>query len=114
MRTDQQLFSVIVSNLIDNALKYGASEAEIQVTVNAASHRGAPGVCVTVGNLIGAVGTPDPKHVFKKYYRAPGAQGKIGSGLGLHIAAGFARKLGGQLRYTPTAEQVKFTLWIPA
>ena len=52
--------------------------------------------------------------VFKKYYRAPGAHGKVGSGLGLHIAEGFARKLGGRLRYIARDDKVNFELWIPA
>jgi signal transduction histidine kinase len=114
VRTDQQLFSVIISNLIDNALKYGSHDGVVQVTIDSASNKGATGVQVTVSNFAGTAGMPDPKRVFRKYYRAPGAQGRIGSGLGLHISAGFARKLGGQLRYTPLAEQVQFTLWIPA
>ena len=114
VRTDAQLFSVIISNLIDNALKYGSHDGVVQVTIDTAANKGATGVQVTVSNFAGTAGMPDPKRVFRKYYRAPGAQGRIGSGLGLHIAAGFARKLGGLLRYTPLAEQVQFTLWIPA
>jgi signal transduction histidine kinase len=114
VRTDPQLFSVIVSNLIDNALKYCATDALVEVRIDSALQRGIPGVLVEVSNLSGPAGMPDPRKVFRKYYRAPGAHGKIGSGLGLHIAAGFAKKLGGRLRYLPTDEKVKFTLWIPA
>ncbi len=114
VQTDQQLFSVIVSNLIDNALKYGAADALVQVRIDSALQRGVPGILVEVSNFPGAAGMPDPRKVFRKYYRAPGAHGKIGSGLGLHIAAGFAKKLGGRLRYLPTNEKVKFMLWIPA
>ncbi len=111
--TDRQLFSVIVTNLIDNALKYGAPGADIQVSIATTTQRSKQGLQVAVSNPVGTAGMPDPKHVFKKYYRAPSAQGKVGSGLGLHIAHGFARKIGGRLRYIPTAEEVNFELWIP-
>jgi signal transduction histidine kinase len=114
VRTDQQLFSVILSNLVDNALKYGSPDRQVHLVCESASQRGAPGVQVTVSNSVGMTGVPDPRQVFRKYYRAPGAQGKVGSGLGLYIAAGFASKLGGKLSYTPLLEQVQFTLWIPA
>jgi K+-sensing histidine kinase KdpD len=112
-RTDRQLFSVIVANLIDNALKYGAPGAEVQVAIDPNAQGGAPGLRIEVSNAVGAAGKPDPKRVFKKYYRAPSAQGKVGSGLGLHIADGFARKIGGRLRYIPMADKVNFELWIP-
>jgi signal transduction histidine kinase len=112
-RTDRQLFSVIVSNLIDNALKYGAPGAVIQVAVEPVAQHGKPGLRVAVSNPVGTAGMPDPKRVFNKYYRALSAQGKVGSGLGLHIAQGFARKIGGRLRYIPMADQVNFELWIP-
>jgi len=114
MRTDQQLFSVILSNLVDNALKYSAPDTPVQVVCESAYRQRVFGVQVTVSNFVGTAGMPDPRLVFRKYYRAPGAQGKVGSGLGLYIAGGFARKLRGELKYTPSPEQVKFTLWIPA
>ena len=114
VRTDQQLFSVILSNLVDNALKYGAPDTQVHLVCESATRPRATGVQITVSNSVGTTGAPDPKLVFRKYYRAPGAQGKVGSGLGLYIAAGFASKLDGKLSYTPLAEQVKFTLWIPA
>jgi signal transduction histidine kinase len=56
---------------------------------------------------------PDPKRVFKKYYRAPGAYSKTGSGLGLHIAQSIVRKLGGWMRYQPVGNQIRFEVWIP-
>jgi signal transduction histidine kinase len=105
--------SVIVSNLIDNALKYGANGADIQVAVDPTAQHGKPGLRIAVSNSVGSAGMPDPKRVFNKYYRAPSAQGNVGSGLGLHIAHGFARKIGGQLRYIPLAGKVNFELWIP-
>lgn len=111
--TDAQLLSVILSNLFDNAIKYGKPESAVVVNATAFSDKGIPGIQVAVGNMPGSAGMPDPKRVFSKYYRAPGAHNKTGSGLGLHIAFGFARTIGGWLRYAPHADEVRFELWIP-
>ncbi len=74
---------------------------------------GQDGLSIVVANCPGRAGMPDPQRVFQRYYRAPGAHSKTGSGLGLHIAEGFARMLGGKLSYQPKASTVKFALWIP-
>jgi len=113
-RTDCQLFSIILGNLVDNALKYGAADSGVSVRITRAQKNGRDRILVEVSNRIGSAGIPDPRRVFKKYYRAPGAHGKIGSGLGLHIAKGLATKIGGELHFHPASDQVQFALWIPA
>ncbi len=112
-RSDPQLLQVILGNLIDNALKYGASRHPVNIAAQPASRKGQPGIRVAIANSPGPAGLPDPARVFRKYYRAAGAHGKTGSGLGLHLAEGFARKLGGELRYLPGTDTVRFELWIP-
>jgi len=113
VQTDPQLFKVVVGNLVDNALKYGAPGSTVHFQAMAAEHQRKPGVGITVANQVGSVGTPDVRQVFRKFYRAPGARGKTGSGLGLHIAEGMARLLGGNLKYSMQGDTVQFTLWIP-
>lgn len=113
VRTDRQLLSVILGNLIDNALKYGESGSTVGVNITLVQKKGRDRILVEVSNRAGSAGVPDLHQVFKKYYRAPGAHGKTGSGLGLHIAQGFAQKIGGELRFQPSPDQVQFALWIP-
>lgn len=111
--TDSQLVGIILGNLFDNAIKYGARDGKVTVVATSAQHKGKPGIRIEVTNAAGAAGMPDAKKVFRKFYRAAGARGKSGSGLGLYIAAGLAAKIGGRLRYQPGADEVKFELWIP-
>ena len=111
--TDAQLLNVILTNLVENALKYGAKATPIDIRVTPAVDAGRAGLQVEIANATGAAGRPDPQLVFSKYYRERGAQGESGSGLGLYIAAGLARKIGGVLRYRPTHDHIVFTLWIP-
>ena len=112
-KTDVQLLEVALDNLIGNALKHSAPDSPVSVHAMEAKRRLRKGICIAVANAPGASGFPDPGQVFHKYYRAAGAHGKSGSGLGLHIAHGCARNLGGALRYRPTPESVRFELWIP-
>lgn len=112
--TDPQLLNVILSNLMDNAIKYGAAECPVRITASSDQRKRRSGVRIEIANRPGPAGMPDPRRVFSKYYRGAGAHGKSGSGLGLHIASGFAKTLGGRLDYIPASDEVKFVLWIPA
>ena len=112
-RSDGQLLRIILDNLLDNALKYGAPQGAVRLAAAPASDKGQAGVRIEVANAPGTAGFPDPGRVFKKYYRAAAARSKTGAGLGLFISAGLARKIGARLRYRPSADEVIFELWIP-
>ena len=111
-QTDRQLLAMVLSNLMDNALKYGTG----QVTVaGCAQHRGhLPGLLLTVSNAAGPSGRPDPAHLFEKYHRGQAAMSKPGTGLGLYLSALMTQRLGGELRHLPEADDVRFELWLPA
>ena len=111
--TDSQLLGIILGNLLDNALKYSPPDSRITLTAQVADHADRRGIAIAVGNLPGKAGRPDPERVFEKYYRSPGAHGKTGSGLGLHISHQLAQMIGGSLRYQPTLDAIRFELWIP-
>lgn len=111
--TDITLFEVVLNNLIDNALKYAPADATVKVDVLFSNNNTKQGLLVRVSNPPGPAGFPDPTRLFQKYYRAPRAHIKTGSGLGLYVARSFARRLGGQLDYHRTNGLVLFELWLP-
>jgi len=111
--TDRQLLEVILSNLLDNALKYRAQASVIEVSAQAQPRGALAGLQVSVSNTSGDAGRPDPELVFKKYWRGPGATRFAGSGLGLYLSAQIAQRLGGELRYQAQHSQVRFELWLP-
>ena len=115
VQSDPLLLRTLLSNLIDNALKYSAPDSRVHVTVDlsAEANRNRNGMRIKVANLPGKAGVPDPDRVFEKYYRAPGAHQQSGSGLGLYIAKALAEQLGGTMGYRPTTDLVIFDLWLP-
>ena len=117
VHTDWQIFRSVLSNLIDNALKYSPAGSAVTIELRSASSGQQQGCEVSISNEAGrvpeAAGLPDPDQLFKKYYRAEGAHKYSGSGLGLYLVANFMRLLGGTVRYEASDERVRFTVWLP-
>ena len=112
-KTDRQLLLVILSNLLDNAINYRSTASVIEVSASPQSRGFVAGMQMSVSNALGEAGAPDAEHVFKKYWRGPGATRCAGSGLGLYLSSLIANRLGGELRYRPENSTVRFELWLP-
>ncbi|MEN9595914.1 MAG: hypothetical protein RL236_348 [Pseudomonadota bacterium] len=113
INTDKQLFHTVLSNLIDNALKYSLPDSFIQIAVDAETMNDKNGVSITIQNLIGVAGYPDAEKVFQKYYRHKAAHHKTGSGLGLYLVKEMVQLLNGDVFYTNDTTSVTFKLWLP-
>ena len=112
IRTDEHLLKVVIRNLLDNALKYSPSDSPVRLKLD--SDDMVQGHWrMTVRNIVGRAGVPDPERVFQKYYRNPKAGHRSGSGLGLYLISGLVGALGGQLRYAHEQAQVCFVLSMP-
>ncbi|PSF36582.1 histidine kinase [Aphanothece hegewaldii CCALA 016] len=84
----------VLSNLIDNALKYTPEEGKVTITVELFP--------TTLKILISDTGYGIPKedldHLFERHYRGIQAQGTIpGTGLGLAIAHELIEQMGGEI-----------------
>lgn len=111
--SDPKLLSIVLGNLLDNAIKYRVTASTIDVTADSHLRGGVAGLRVSVSNDAGPAGRPDTEKVFSKYWRGPQATRYAGSGLGLYLCAQIADHLKGELRYQPAEAQVKFELWLP-
>jgi len=111
--TRRSILALIISVLIDNALKYGASRLPVLLRVAPAAQNGVLGLAIWVDNQPGPTGLPDPKRLFQKYYRSAAAHQHTGAGLGLFLSSRLTATLGGQLTYEPSPELTRFKLWIP-
>lgn len=111
--TDPQFFSMIASNLIDNALKYSREGSPVRVSLarHSADQHGA--LVIEVANEVGNKGAPDPGLVFTRFYRHPLAQETSGSGVGLYLVRALVRLMGGEIEYLTSANQVMFRVTLP-
>lgn len=118
VNSDWQIFKSVLSNLVDNALKYSLPGSTILLKVKSAPLGERAGCEISVENLVqsglGSTGFPDRDELFRKYYRADGARKHSGSGLGLYLVANFMRLLKGEVRYEPLEKSVRFTVWLPS
>lgn len=113
LHSDPVLLRTVLSNLIDNALKYSPSTSTVHIYLALATHDGHAGLQLQIDNAAGSAGTPDPAQVFDKYYRTSGAHRQSGSGLGLYIVKALVERLGGTIACRPHAGLVVFALWLP-
>jgi two-component system sensor histidine kinase MprB len=79
-----------VSNLVDNALKFSPSGAEVDITVR--------GSTIEVADRGPGIDPQDRGRVFDRFYRATSARTLPGSGLGLSIVSQVAALHGGSVR----------------
>ena len=109
LESDLQLVRTIISNLLDNALKYSPTDSPVDVSLTVI-----PGsLQIVVENDVGLAGVPDPEKVFDKYYRADRAQARTGSGLGLYLVRSIATLLGGHVRYKQAEGRIRFEVELP-
>lgn len=113
VQTDVRLFCTVLNNLVQNALRYSASDSTVVVTLQRTEHEGMAAIQVEVANTPGASGWPDADKVFQKYYRSAGAQRQTGTGLGLYQASRITAQIGGTLSYVPDSVLVRFVWTIP-
>ncbi|MDD7317799.1 MAG: HAMP domain-containing sensor histidine kinase [Prevotella sp.] len=95
LRTDKAHFSNIITNILDNAVKYSGAAAEIKI---AAMMHGNDVEISIADNGIG-IAPDNMKRIFDKFYRVP--HGNIhevkGYGLGLYYVKSMMQKLGGEV-----------------
>ncbi|WP_052695641.1 sensor histidine kinase [Hymenobacter sp. AT01-02] len=105
-----QLLTTALFNLLDNACKYsvGAIHSELGY---AATHTLQVRITDTGRGL-----TPEElSHIYEPLYRAAGAAGRPGYGLGLPLTQKIVQRHGGRLELTSVAgEGTTATVWLPA
>jgi signal transduction histidine kinase len=113
VESDRHMVDMVLSNLVENAIKYAPADTPIVLTCRRSDRDGIDGVAVTVENAAAAAGRPDPARVFDKFYRAPGARQAPGSGLGLYVVAGVTDMLSGRIACTVADDRVRLEFWLP-
>jgi two-component system sensor histidine kinase GlrK len=124
LRIDQ-----VLTNLIDNAIKFTPDGGKISIAVDVSNYRGEgngrPGwvarggerfVRIMVRDNGDGIKEEEKKYIFDKFYQAKGVRGKNprGSGLGLSISRGIVEAHGGSIWFTSTVgEGTSFYFTLP-
>ena len=111
IRGDAERLRQVVGNLVDNAVKYSASGAEVRVSARARTG------WVLVDVTDKGPGIPREQHqlIFEKFGRAKTDDSQPGTGLGLFIARSIAESHGGTLDVRSVVDRgTTFTLSLPA
>jgi signal transduction histidine kinase len=110
VRGDRVRLRQVLSNLIENAVKWSKGGEHVDVEVSATNGR------VVIGVRDRGPGIPREEHgmIFEKFGRAKGGAGRSGTGLGLFIARSIAEAHGGtvEVRSVP-GQGATFTLTLP-
>lgn len=111
---DREELKAAVTNLIDNAVKYSGERVEVAVEL---VKLGARKVAITVRDQGVGITRGELKHVFRRFYRIPGALTRRvrGTGLGLSIVRSVARRHGGRayVESDGTGKGSRFALELP-
>jgi signal transduction histidine kinase len=113
-KTDAQILSIVLSNLLDNAYKYSARHSRITLRLTASTgSQGINGWRWHIENEVGSTGWPEASKLFEKYYRSASVRRVAGSGLGLFLVRGLVVLMQGTINYRPQGDRVAFSLWLP-
>jgi signal transduction histidine kinase len=110
VRCDRSRIAQLFSNLLANALTYGAATQPVRVAASARD-----GVFrLSVANAGEPIPADAMQRLFQPFFRGAVRRSREGLGLGLYIASEIARAHGGEIVATSTADETCFTLRMPA
>jgi len=107
---DPLLLSQAISNLIENALKYGVRDDSIAI----AARRTDGVVEIAVSDHGPGIPDAEKQKVTERFYRGDASRGTPGVGLGLSLVAAVARLHGGRLELTDNHPGLRATLILTA
>lgn len=91
---DSRMIQRMLSNILDNALKYTLSGGSVEVSV---ADSGKDGVAISVKDTGIGISRSDLLHIFERFYRCDQSRSQAGTGLGLSLAMAIARAHGGDI-----------------
>jgi signal transduction histidine kinase len=108
---DNRMIQRMLSNLLDNAIKYTPSGGTVSVSL---SENDARDVVITFKDTGIGISPSDLPRIFERFYRCDQSRSQPGIGLGLSLARAIARAHGGDIEVTSHLNQGStFTITLP-
>ena len=113
VRMDEDAMTLVLLNLVDNAVKYAGEGGEVSVRLS----RAPGGVALSVRDRGPGISADDQQRIFERFYRANNARMRNvrGSGIGLSLVKHIAEAHGGRVELTSAPGRgATFTVFVPA
>ena len=110
---DRQLLSQTLSNLVDNALKYGVTDENPKPHIEIAGWLEEGSVVVLVSDRGNGIPAEDRARVLDRFVRLDSSRSKPGNGLGLSLVAGVMKLHGGALMLEDNDPGLRAKLVLP-
>jgi two-component system phosphate regulon sensor histidine kinase PhoR len=113
VRMDEDAMTLVLFNLVDNAVKYAGDGGEVAVRLA----RAPGGVALSVRDRGPGISSDEQHRIFERFYRATNARARNvrGSGIGLSLVKHIAEAHGGRVDVASAAGQGStFTVFVPA
>ncbi len=110
---DRRAIEQVLTNLIDNAVKYSDEGGRIEIHIGAKPGR----IEVSVHDTGLGIPADEVDRVFERFYRVDKARSRAlgGTGLGLAIVKHLLQAMGGEIQVESTlGEGSRFSFWLPA
>lgn len=110
IKSDSQILTHIISNLLDNALKYSAENTTVKLIVEPFTSE------IKISIVDQGIGIPEEEqvHLFESFFRASNVIGIVGTGLGLTIVKQFVELLNGTITYSSALNKgSEFSITLP-
>jgi signal transduction histidine kinase len=112
-RANRQLLAQAISNLVDNALKYGESPTTGAPDIALSGGIEGDNVVISVADRGRGIPPEDREHVLERFVRLDESRSKPGNGLGLSLVAGVMKLHGGQVALEDNEPGLKVRLILP-
>lgn len=110
VRANRQLLAQAISNLVDNALKYGESPASGAPDILLTGDSEGDTIVITVSDRGRGIEEKDREHVLERFVRLDESRSKPGNGLGLSLVAGVMKLHGGRVLLEDNAPGLRVRL----
>lgn len=112
---DRPLTSVVVRNLIHNAVKYSPASEPIRIETGQAEVNGAPMAWVAVTDRGPGIGQDEQARIFEPRFRRAAHRETQGMGIGLYLARRICQSQGGSLTMqSEVGAGTRFVITLPA
>jgi heavy metal sensor kinase len=107
---DTRMIQRLLSNLLDNAIKYTPPQGMVTVSLQEQGER----FSLSIKDTGIGIAPEDLPHIFERFYRGDQSRSQEGVGLGLSLARAIARAHGGDIRTTSRPDQGStFEVFLP-